>query len=118
MAIQLDRIILDVSDRTQSIEFYVSILGLKHEGERDSFSVIRVTPEFTLQLAPSGTKGGEHPAFAISRKEFDSAFRRSIDRGSPYGDSYHAVTISAGQATSRALGAGQGAPFFSIRASI
>jgi catechol 2,3-dioxygenase-like lactoylglutathione lyase family enzyme len=91
MAIQLDHIILAVNDIAGSIDFYVGVLGLKHEGERDPFSVIRVTPEFTIQMAPWGTKGGEHLAFAMSRKEFDDVFRRVIDRRIPYGDSYQSV---------------------------
>jgi catechol 2,3-dioxygenase-like lactoylglutathione lyase family enzyme len=93
MAIQLDHMILNVNDRAKSIEFYVGILGLKCEGEREGtpFSVIRVTPEFTLQIAPWGTKGGEHLAFAMSRVEFDEVFRRIIDAKIEYGDSFHAV---------------------------
>lgn len=91
MAIQLDHIILSVNDLAKSIDFYVGVLGLKYEGEREPFSVIRVTPEFTLQIAPWGTKGGEHLAFAMSRKEFDEVFRRVIDGGIAYGDSYHSV---------------------------
>jgi catechol-2,3-dioxygenase len=34
MAIQLDHIILAVNDLAQSIDFYVGVLGLKHEGAR------------------------------------------------------------------------------------
>ncbi len=91
MAIQLDHMILNVNDRAKSIEFYVRVLGLKHEGERDPFSVVRVTPEFTIQLAPWGTKGGEHLAFAMSRKEFDDVFRRVIEGGIEYGDHFDQV---------------------------
>jgi catechol 2,3-dioxygenase-like lactoylglutathione lyase family enzyme len=91
MPTQLDHIILRVNDREASIEFYTSILGLRYEGEREPFSVIRVTPDFTLQLAPWGTQGGEHLAFAMSRAEFDAAFRRVGDAGIPYGDAFHAV---------------------------
>jgi len=91
MAIQLDHIILAVNDRAKTIEFYAGILGLKYEGERDPFSVIRVTPEFQIQIAPWGTKGGEHLAFAMPRKEFDQVFRRVIDGGFEYGDKFDAV---------------------------
>jgi len=91
MAIQLDHLILMVNDRAKTIEFYVGILGLKYEGERDPFSVIRVTPEFQIQIAPWGTKGGEHLAFAMPRKEFDEVFRRVIDGGLEYGDRFDTV---------------------------
>jgi catechol 2,3-dioxygenase-like lactoylglutathione lyase family enzyme len=91
MAIQLDHMILAVNDRKKSIEFYVGIMGLKYEGEREPFSIIRVTPDFTLQLAGWGSKGGEHLAFAMSRKEFDEVFRRVIDAKIEYGDEFHSV---------------------------
>ena len=91
MATQLDHMILRVNDRATSIDFYTGILGLKYEGEREPFSIIRVTPECTLQFAPWGTPGGEHLAFAMSRPEFDDAFRRVRDAGLEYGDSFHSV---------------------------
>lgn len=91
VAIQLDHLILAVNDRKKSIEFYVGILGLKYKGDREPFSVIRVTPEFQIQLAPWGTKGGEHLAFAMSRKEFDEVFKRVIDAKSEYGDAFDSV---------------------------
>jgi len=91
MAIQLDHMILAVNDRKKSIEFYAGILGLKYEGDREPFSILRVTPDFTLQLARWGTKGGEHLAFAMSREEFDEVFRRVIDAKIEYGDDFHSV---------------------------
>ncbi len=51
MAIQLDHMILAVNDRKKSIEFYAGILGLKYEGDREPFSILRVTPDLTLQIA-------------------------------------------------------------------
>jgi len=88
---QLDHIILSVNDRAKTIEFYTGILGLKYEGDREPFSVIRVTPDFQIQIAPWGTKGGEHLAFAMSRKEFDEVFRRVIDAKIEYGDAFDSV---------------------------
>jgi catechol 2,3-dioxygenase-like lactoylglutathione lyase family enzyme len=115
MAIQLDHMILAVNDRAKSIEFYVGILGLKYEGEREPFSVVRVTPEFTLQMAPWGTKGGEHLAFAMSRIEFDEVFRRIIDARIEYGDSFHSVGNMRGPGvetieTIKAIGGGARGP--------
>ena len=88
---QLDHLILAVNDRAKSVEFYTRILGLTYEGEREPFSTIRVTPELLLQLAPWGTKGGEHLAFSMARTEFDAVFRRVVDAHIEYGDSFHSV---------------------------
>lgn len=88
-----DHIILAVNDRAQSVEFYTRILGFNYEGEREGtpFSTIMVGPDFMLQLAPFGTKGGEHLAFAMPREEFDAAFQRIRDAGTAYGDSFDTV---------------------------
>ena len=91
MAIQLDHLILAVNDRKKSIEFYTGILGFKYEGDREPFSTLRVTQDFILQIAQWGTKGGEHLAFAMSRKDFDEVFRRVIDAKIEYGDDFHSV---------------------------
>jgi catechol 2,3-dioxygenase-like lactoylglutathione lyase family enzyme len=91
MPLQLDHMILAVNDREKSIEFYTQILGLTYEGEREPFSVIRVTPDFMLQLAPWGTKGGQHLAFSMTRSEFEHIFHRIRDGGIEYGDSFHSV---------------------------
>ena len=91
MPTQLDHLIVMVNDRDKSIEFYTRILGFTYEGEREPFSVVRVTPDLVLQLAPWGTKGGEHLAFAMTRDEFDQAFGRIVDAGLEYGDSFHSV---------------------------
>jgi catechol 2,3-dioxygenase-like lactoylglutathione lyase family enzyme len=91
MAVHLDHMILSVNDMPASIDFYTRLLGLQHEGEDEPFSVIRVTPEFTLLLAPFGTQGGEHLAFAMSLAEFDETFGRVRDAGIDYGDSFQTV---------------------------
>jgi catechol 2,3-dioxygenase-like lactoylglutathione lyase family enzyme len=89
--VQLDHVILAVNDRESSVEFYTTVLGLAHEGEDGPFSVLRVTPEFTIQVAPWGSGGGEHLAFAMTKPEFDSCFERVRAAGIGYGDSFHAV---------------------------
>src|ERR1700731_2223167 len=91
MTIQLAHIILAVNDRKKSNEFYVDILGLKYEGDREPFSVLRVTPDFPLQIAQWGTQDGEHLAFAMSRDEFDEVFRRVREAKIEYGDDFHSV---------------------------
>ena len=91
MGIQLDHMILPVADLDCSIEFFTKIMGCSYEGVREPFSVIRVTPELTLQLAPWGTDGGVHLAFALPRPDFEAVFERVKAAGIPYGDSFHAV---------------------------
>jgi catechol 2,3-dioxygenase-like lactoylglutathione lyase family enzyme len=88
---QLDHLILTVNDREKSIEFYTRILGFTYEGERPPFAVLRVTPDLILQLAPWGTKGGAHLAFAMPRAEFDQVFERIRSAAIEYGDSFHCV---------------------------
>jgi catechol 2,3-dioxygenase-like lactoylglutathione lyase family enzyme len=75
----------------QSIDFYTRIMGLTYDGQREPFAMIRVTPNFIVQLAPWGTKGGEHLAFSMTRAEFEATFARIRDAGIQYGDSFHAV---------------------------
>ena len=91
MPTEIDHIILTVNDARASVEFYERILGFAFDGTEGPFSVVRVSKAFTLQLAPWGTKGGEHLAFAMSRAEFDAAFARIRENGIEYGDSFHAV---------------------------
>jgi catechol 2,3-dioxygenase-like lactoylglutathione lyase family enzyme len=91
MAIELDHIILAVNDRARSIAFYTGIVGLQHDGEREPFSMLRVTPQFVIQIAAWGTKGGEHLAFSMSKQEFDRAFDRVRDAGIAYGDQFNSV---------------------------
>ncbi len=93
---QLDHLILRVNDGPASVEFYTRILGFGYEGERGPFSIIRVTDALTLQLAPWGTQGGDHLAFAMTAAEFEETFRRVRDAGIPYGDAFHAVGNNRG----------------------
>lgn len=87
----LDHLILQVNDAEESARFYANILGFTNEGKDGPFTVVRVSPELTLQLAPWGTKGGEHLAFAPSRTDFESVFKRIREAGIEFGDSFHAV---------------------------
>jgi catechol 2,3-dioxygenase-like lactoylglutathione lyase family enzyme len=115
MAIQLDHLILAVNDRKKAIDFYVGILGLKYEGEREPFSTLRVTPDFTIQIAEWSTKGGEHLAFSMSRAEFDEIFRRVVEAKIEYGDSFDTVGNMRGpgdetRETIKAIGGGAHGP--------
>ena len=69
---KLDHVILKVNDLAASVAFYTEILGFKNEGRDGPFTVIRAGPDCQLQLAPWGTPGMEHYAFAVSRDELGS----------------------------------------------
>jgi catechol 2,3-dioxygenase-like lactoylglutathione lyase family enzyme len=88
---QLDHLILKVNDLEESVGFYTAILGLGHEGLQGPFAVMRVSPAVTIQLAPWGTQGGEHLAFALAAEQFDAVFERVKRAEIPYGDSFHDV---------------------------
>jgi catechol 2,3-dioxygenase-like lactoylglutathione lyase family enzyme len=92
----IDHLILSVNDVAASVDFYVNILGFEHGGKEGPFTVIRVSQDFILQLAPWGTDGNEHLAFALSRKAFDRVFALVKEKGIPYGDSYHSVGNNSG----------------------
>ena len=72
----LDHTILPVRDAETSVRFYTEVIGLQAEGEDGPFSVIRVSWDTVLLLAPWGTEGGEHLAFALAVDEFEAAFAR------------------------------------------
>jgi catechol 2,3-dioxygenase-like lactoylglutathione lyase family enzyme len=88
---ELDHLILAVNDRDESVQFFTDVLDFGCEGESGPFTVVRVSPGLTLQLAPWGTTGGQHLAFSMSRAEFDATFSRIRAAEIPYGDSFHDV---------------------------
>lgn len=84
----LDHLIVSVNDREASLRFYTEVLGFEDEGERGPFNQVRLNPDCAILLAPFGTEGNNHYAFAYSRAEFDSAFERIRKAGLEYGDSF------------------------------
>ena len=48
----LDHVILKVNDLQSSIRFYTEVMGFIADGMDGPFTVLRVSPEFQLQLAP------------------------------------------------------------------
>ncbi len=88
--------ILKVNDAKVSAAFYVDVLGFVHAGHDGPFTVIRAGDACQLQLAPWGTKGGEHLAFALEPGEFRRTFARIEERGIPYGDTFDGVGRNAG----------------------
>ncbi len=87
----LDHVIVPVADAATSVRFYTEVLGFEPEGEDGPFTVVGGGPDTLLLLAPWGTEGGHHLAFALSADEFDAAFARIKAAGVAYGDSFHAV---------------------------
>jgi catechol 2,3-dioxygenase-like lactoylglutathione lyase family enzyme len=92
----LDHLILKVNDLQASLAFYCSILGFADEGTDGPFTVLRVNPRFTLLLAPWGTPGMEHYAFAVSADAFDQIFARIRTAGIAYGPSFDSVGSNRG----------------------
>jgi catechol 2,3-dioxygenase-like lactoylglutathione lyase family enzyme len=87
----IDHLILKVNELKRSVAFYREILGFGCEGQDGPFTVIRVSQTFTLQLAPFGTVGREHYAFAMTRLDFDATLARLKERKIPYGPSFDSV---------------------------
>lgn len=113
MTATLDHIILKVNDSAASADFYARILGFAIEGTQGPFTVVRVSDACTLQLAPWGTSGGEHLAFALPLAEFDAVFARIREGGLEYGDSFHTVGNRKGPGDEPgSRGAGKAVYFF------
>lgn len=89
MAARLDHLILPVNDVPASVAFYEGVLGFACEGERPPFTVVRVADDLTLQLAPWGTEGNVHLAFALPQAAFEATFARIRAAGVAFGDSFH-----------------------------
>jgi catechol 2,3-dioxygenase-like lactoylglutathione lyase family enzyme len=87
----LDHLILKVNDLDASVAFYTTILGFAMQGRDGPFTVVRAGAGCQLQLAPWGTPGFEHYAFAVSRAEFEAILARLREAGIAYGPSFAAV---------------------------
>ena len=87
----IDHIILKVNDLAASIAFYSGVLGFTLQGMDGPFTVLRAGPDLQLQLAPWGTRGAEHYAFAVSKLEFESIFDRIKAAGIDYGPTFDSV---------------------------
>ena len=92
----LDHLIMKVNDIEASVRFYTGVLGFSSEGTDGPFTIIRVGPDCQLQLAPWGTPGFEHYAFAVSPDEFTAIFDRIKAAGVPHGPSFDAVGKNTG----------------------
>lgn len=95
----IDHIIVKVNELEASIDFYTHIMGFKNVGADGPFTIIRTSPDFQMQLAPWGTPGYEHYAFAVSKDEFNDIFQRVKDAGIDYGPTFDAVGKNTGPGT-------------------
>ena len=93
---KLDHFIMKVNDIATSVSFYTEVLGFAAEGTDGPFTVIRVGPDCQIQLAPWGTPGHEHYAFAVSRAEFDRIFERIKAAGIAHGPAFDSVGSNQG----------------------
>jgi catechol 2,3-dioxygenase-like lactoylglutathione lyase family enzyme len=93
---KLDPLILKVNDLQESIQFYTGILGFSVEGIDGPFTVLRVGPDFQIQMAAWGTPGFEHYAFAVSKADFERIFMRISAAGIPHGPTFDSVGANTG----------------------
>jgi catechol 2,3-dioxygenase-like lactoylglutathione lyase family enzyme len=87
MAIQLDHLILPVSDIEQSVRFYHRALGFTYE----PVALVRVTPSLVLQLIARAPQVSQHLAFSMTGDEFESAVERLRAAAIPFGDNFDTV---------------------------
>ena len=92
----IDHIIVKVNDLDASVAFYTAVLGFSNEGTDGPFTVLRIGRDSQFQLAPWGTKGFEHYAFAVSRSEFDEIHARIRAAGIEHGPTFDSVGTNAG----------------------
>jgi len=92
----LDHLILKVNDLEASVRFYVDVMGFGEAGRDGPFTVIKAGPDCQLQLAPWGTPGMEHYAFAVTPAEFEAIFARIKAAGMGYGPTFDSVGSNTG----------------------
>jgi len=87
MAIELDHLILPVSDVERSVRFYHRVLRFAYE----PVALVRVTPTLVLQLIPRPPQVSQHLAFSMTREEFDATVQRLKAAEIPFGDNFDTV---------------------------
>jgi catechol 2,3-dioxygenase-like lactoylglutathione lyase family enzyme len=92
----LDHLILKVNDLAASVRFYTEVMGFTAVGTDGPFTVIQAGPACQLQLAPWGTPGMEHYAFAVSPEEFEAIFAHLKAAGLGHGPTFDSVGTNTG----------------------
>jgi len=99
----LDHIIVPVNDIDESVSFWTEYVGVSNEGLQDPFTILRINSDLVFSLAPWGSDGGAHYAFALSGDEFNAAFSKLKAGNIPYGEHFH--TVGSQQGPGEELGA-------------
>jgi catechol 2,3-dioxygenase-like lactoylglutathione lyase family enzyme len=92
----IDHVIIKVNDVQASLAFYTGVLGFAAEGQDGPFTVLRAGPELQIQLAPWGTPGFEHYAFAVSKADFDAIYGRIKAADIAHGPTFDSVGVNTG----------------------
>jgi catechol 2,3-dioxygenase-like lactoylglutathione lyase family enzyme len=92
----IDHVIIKVNDVQASLAFYTGVLGFAAEGQDGPFTVLRAGPELQIQLAPWGTPGFEHYAFAVSKADFDAIYGRIKAADIAHGPTFDSVGANTG----------------------
>jgi len=86
MSVVLDHTIVQAKDQTETVSFYVKILGFKDDGGFGVFAAVRVNETLVLDFIASDEISTRHFAFAMDSSEFETTFKRIQHAGIPYGD--------------------------------
>jgi catechol 2,3-dioxygenase-like lactoylglutathione lyase family enzyme len=92
----LDHLILKVNDLEASVAFYTKVLGFAPMGTDGPFTVVKAGADFQIQIAPWGTPGMEHYAFAVSKAEFEGIFTRIKAANIAFGPTFDSVGANTG----------------------
>lgn len=74
--LQIDHLILRVSDPRISLRFYQSLLDLHYDGFAEPFEVLRVNDGSTIDLLAAPPNDPVHLAFCLDREAFEEVHRR------------------------------------------
>lgn len=86
--VEIDHMILRVSDPAKSICFYEDVLGFKHEGRAGPFDVVRVSEGFTLDLLAEPPNSQQHLAFRVDPAHFERVMAQLRERRIPFGGNH------------------------------
>lgn len=95
--VELDHMILRVSDPVSSIRFYEDVLGFKHQGRAGPFEVLRVSEGFTLDLLAEPPTMHLHLAFRVDPAHFERVMVQLRENRIPFGGNHFDRTGSLPQ---------------------
>ncbi|HWD05161.1 MAG TPA: VOC family protein [Amycolatopsis sp.] len=90
MAVELNHTIVWATDRAASAEFLAGVLGVAVGAETPPFLPLVLDNGVTLDFAEADVVAGQHYAFLVGDAEFDAAFARLTESGTPvFADPFH-----------------------------